>query len=39
LLILLGIGRPPGKMDPAAFVLRSFTKQEREEVCFSFLQF
>ncbi|MCH90464.1 peptidyl-tRNA hydrolase chloroplastic-like, partial [Trifolium medium] len=27
----IGIGRPPGKMDPAAFVLRSFTKQEREE--------
>ncbi|GAU39282.1 hypothetical protein TSUD_72210, partial [Trifolium subterraneum] len=30
-----GIGRPPGKMDPAAFVLRSFTKQEREELDFT----
>lgn len=29
----LGIGRPPGKMDAASFVLRPFTKQEREEVC------
>ncbi|TKY60914.1 Peptidyl-tRNA hydrolase [Spatholobus suberectus] len=27
----IGIGRPPGKMDPVAFVLRLFTKQEREE--------
>ncbi|KAK2439450.1 aminoacyl-tRNA hydrolase [Trifolium repens] len=31
----IGIGRPPGKMDPAAFVLRSFTKQEREELDFT----
>ncbi|KAJ1376183.1 Peptidyl-tRNA hydrolase [Sesbania bispinosa] len=31
----IGIGRPPGKMDPAAFVLRSFTKQEREELNFA----
>ncbi|RYR20709.1 hypothetical protein Ahy_B03g065930 isoform C [Arachis hypogaea] len=30
-----GIGRPPGKMDPAAFVLRPFTKQEREELDFT----
>lgn len=29
----LGIGRPPGKMDPASFVLRPFNRQEREEVC------
>ena len=25
----LGIGRPPGKMDPAAYVLRRFTDEER----------
>lgn len=31
----IGIGRPPGKMDPVAFVLRSFTKQEREELDFT----
>lgn len=29
----VGIGRPPGKMNPASYVLRPFTKQEREEVC------
>lgn len=28
----IGIGRPPGKMDPKAYVLRPFTKQEREEM-------
>uniref|UniRef100_A0A0D6R7Q1 peptidyl-tRNA hydrolase n=1 Tax=Araucaria cunninghamii TaxID=56994 RepID=A0A0D6R7Q1_ARACU len=28
----IGIGRPPGKMDPATYVLRPFTKQEREEM-------
>ncbi|CAO2841475.1 unnamed protein product [Amaranthus hypochondriacus] len=28
----IGIGRPPGKMDPATFVLRQFSKQEREEL-------
>ncbi|KAL2933979.1 Peptidyl-tRNA hydrolase chloroplastic [Bienertia sinuspersici] len=28
----IGIGRPPGKMDAANFVLRPFSKQEREEV-------
>lgn len=27
----IGIGRPPGKMDPASFVLRPFSKQERQE--------
>ncbi|XP_054787057.1 peptidyl-tRNA hydrolase, chloroplastic [Prosopis cineraria] len=32
----IGIGRPPGKMDSVAFVLRSFTKQEREELNFTF---
>lgn len=31
--ISVGIGRPPGKMDPVNFVLRPFTKQELEEVC------
>ncbi len=28
----LGVGRPPGRMDPAAFVLRRFSRTEREEV-------
>jgi peptidyl-tRNA hydrolase, PTH1 family len=27
-----GIGRPPGRMDPAAFVLRDFTAAERKEL-------
>jgi PTH1 family peptidyl-tRNA hydrolase len=27
-----GIGRPPGRMDPAAFVLRDFTQAERKEL-------
>ncbi|KAG5030194.1 hypothetical protein AAZX31_05G217800 [Glycine max] len=31
----IGIGRPPGKMDPVAFVLRTFTKHEREELNFT----
>jgi peptidyl-tRNA hydrolase, PTH1 family len=26
----IGIGRPPGRMDPAAFVLRDFSKAERD---------
>jgi PTH1 family peptidyl-tRNA hydrolase len=30
----IGVGRPPGRMDPAAFVLRPFAKSEREEVDF-----
>lgn len=30
----VGVGRPPGNMDPAAFVLRRFSKAEREEVDF-----
>lgn len=30
----VGVGRPPGRMDPAAFVLRPFAKTEREEVDF-----
>ena len=27
-----GIGRPPGRMDPAAFVLRDFAAAERKEL-------
>ena len=30
----IGVGRPPGRMDPAAYVLRPFAKSEREEVDF-----
>ncbi len=30
--IRLGIGRPPGRQDPADFVLRKFSSQEREEI-------
>jgi PTH1 family peptidyl-tRNA hydrolase len=30
--IRLGIGRPPGRQDPAEFVLRPFTSSERTEV-------
>ncbi len=30
----VGVGRPPGRMDPADFVLRQFSKDEREEVDF-----
>lgn len=26
----IGIGRPPGKMDPAAYVLQDFNKEQRE---------
>ena len=29
-----GVGRPPGRMDPADFVLRPFSRKEREEVDF-----
>ena len=28
----IGIGRPPGRMDPAAFVLKPFAKKELEEL-------
>lgn len=28
----VGVGRPPGRMDPADFVLRRFTRAERAEV-------
>ncbi|MDP9416422.1 MAG: aminoacyl-tRNA hydrolase, partial [Actinomycetota bacterium] len=30
--VRLGIGRPPGRMDPAAFVLRGFSNSERKEL-------
>ncbi len=30
--VRIGIGRPPGRKDPAAFVLESFTAAERPEV-------
>ena len=28
----IGVGRPPGRMDPADFVLRRFTKQEQPDI-------
>jgi PTH1 family peptidyl-tRNA hydrolase len=30
--VRFGIGRPPGRMDPAAFVLRDFTPAERKDL-------
>ena len=30
--VRIGIGRPPGRMSPASFVLESFTAAERTEV-------
>lgn len=30
--VRLGIGRPPGRMDPASFVLRDFAAAERKEL-------
>ncbi|KAL7582502.1 peptidyl-tRNA hydrolase, mitochondrial [Lactuca sativa] len=32
----IGIGRPPGKMEAAAYVLKRFNKQESEELDFTF---
>jgi peptidyl-tRNA hydrolase, PTH1 family len=32
--VRLGIGRPPGRMDPAAFVLKDFGAAEREDLPF-----
>lgn len=34
LRVRLGIGRPPGRMDPAAFVLKDFSPSERKELPF-----
>ncbi len=33
--VRFGIGRPPGRMDPAAFVLRDFSPAERAELPFA----
>ncbi|NUO90992.1 MAG: aminoacyl-tRNA hydrolase, partial [Dermatophilaceae bacterium] len=30
--VRLGIGRPPGRQDPADFVLKDFSKAERAEL-------
>ena len=35
LRVRVGIGRPPGRMDPAAFVLRDFSSTERAELPFT----
>lgn len=35
LRVRFGIGRPPGRMDPADFVLRDFSATERRELAFS----
>jgi len=32
--VRIGIGRPPGRMDPAAYVLRDFSTAERKELPF-----
>ena len=32
LRVRIGIGRPPGRMDPAAYVLKDFSKAEREDL-------
>jgi PTH1 family peptidyl-tRNA hydrolase len=32
--VRFGIGRPPGRMDPASFVLRDFSAAERKELPF-----
>jgi PTH1 family peptidyl-tRNA hydrolase len=32
--VRFGIGRPPGRMDPAAFVLRDFSPVERKDLPF-----
>ena len=33
--VRIGIGRPPGRMDPAAFVLKDFSSMERKELPFA----
>jgi PTH1 family peptidyl-tRNA hydrolase len=35
LRVRFGIGRPPGRMDPADYVLRDFSAAERKELAFS----
>jgi PTH1 family peptidyl-tRNA hydrolase len=35
LRVRVGIGRPPGRMDPAAFVLRDFSSSERADLPFT----
>jgi PTH1 family peptidyl-tRNA hydrolase len=35
LRVRFGIGRPPGRMDPADFVLRDFSATERKELAFA----
>jgi peptidyl-tRNA hydrolase, PTH1 family len=32
LRVRIGIGRPPGRMDPAAYVLKKFSASDREEI-------
>ena len=32
--VRIGIGRPPGRMDPAAFVLKDFSRSERDDLPF-----
>ncbi|MGQ0847051.1 MAG: aminoacyl-tRNA hydrolase [Sporichthyaceae bacterium] len=32
--VRFGVGRPPGRMDPAAFVLRDFSAAERKDIDF-----
>lgn len=33
--VRIGIGRPPGRQDPADYVLNPFSKQEKEEIDFA----
>ena len=35
--VRIGIGRPPGRQDPADYVLRNFNAKEREELAFTCL--
>lgn len=34
-ILIQGIGRPPGQMDPKAFLLQNFNKTARERVSLS----
>jgi len=38
LRVRVGVGRPPGRMDPADFVLRDFTAAERPEVALAVVE-